>query len=751
VIAIVDPLGQRTVYGYDLKNRKNTVTDALGKVTTTRYDAFGNVLSIIDPVNNQTSYEYSPKKIITGGGSLAISSDGRYVSLGIDSSLDSKDTNSLTDVFRLDRQTGAFIRVSSNPNGDAPNAYSYNTSISNDGRFLAFYSTITGLDGIPRSGLYLRDIENQTTSMIASLIGNSNQELNDYNKGFAISGDGQYIAFVSSESNIVSGDTNGVSDLFVKNIQTGDVERISISSNGDESNLGLDAFASIDISEDGRYVAFSSNATNLVDNDTNGVADVFVHDRFGGTTSRVSVSSSGNQANGKSYYHSISGNGRYVAFTSDAPSLSGSAGSFVFVHDLETGSTTQIAAGFAPSIDRDGRFLTFSSGNVLTAGDTPNANDVFLYDLASGALKILSSGIGGVFSKISEDGKTVAFASNDFTDVSVYDVITGLAKSVGDRFGESFPINRLSSEVNANGAMRKYTYDPIGNVTTITDRDGTIQAFTYDKLNRRTQEQWINAQGNVTRNIISTYNAAGELTAITDPDSTYRYTYDLDGRMLTNSNQDTPNVPTTIMSYSYDNVGNVLSMTDTINGNLGIETTREYDALNRLTVNAQGNKRVDYAYNAISQVTNKKRYSDITGTNLVVETNNIYDNLNRLTNITHSKGANIISSYAQTYDAGSKITGVTGTDGSSTYTYDDTNQLTGADYNFQADESYTYDSNGNRTNAGYVTGVNNRLLEDSKYRYEYDLVGNRTKRTDKLTGDMTDYGWDIRDRLTGWW
>jgi YD repeat-containing protein len=219
--------------------------------------------------------------------------------------------------------------------------------------------------------------------------------------------------------------------------------------------------------------------------------------------------------------------------------------------------------------------------------------------------------------------------------------------------------------------------------------------------------------------------------------------------MQSNSNQDTPNVPTTIMSYGYDNVGNVLSMTDAIAGSFGIANTREYDALNRLTVNAQGNKRVDYAYNAISQVTNKKRYSDITGTNLVAETNNIYDQINRLTNITHSKGANIISSYAQTYDAGSKITGVTGTDGSSAYTYDNTNQLTGADYDFQADESYTYDGNGNRTNNGYVTGINNRLLKDNKYLYEYDLVGNRTKRTDKLTGDMTDYGWDIRDRLTG--
>ena len=110
-----------------------------------------------------------------------------------------------------------------------------------------------------------------------------------------------------------------------------------------------------------------------------------------------------------------------------------------------------------------------------------------------------------------------------------------------------------------------------------------------------------------------------------------------------------------------------------------------------MTVNTQGNKRVDYAYNAINQVTNKKRYSDSTGTNLVAETNHTYDSLNRLTNITHSKGANTIASYTQTYDAGSKITSITSTDGNSTFNYDDTDQLVGADYNYQTDENYTYE------------------------------------------------------------
>jgi len=212
--------------------------------------------------------------------------------------------------------------------------------------------------------------------------------------------------------------------------------------------------------------------------------------------------------------------------------------------------------------------------------------------------------------------------------------------------------------------------------------------------------------------------------------------------MLAVSNEGTANLPTTIMSYSYDNVGNVLSMTDTINGSLGIATTREYDALNRLTVNAQGNKQVDYAYNAIGQVINKYRYSD---NNLVAEINNTYDNLNRLTNIIHSNGTDVIASYSQTYYEGDRITGVSSNNGSSSYTYDNTNQLVSGEYDFQDDESYSYDSNGNRTNNGYVTGVNNQLLEDSKYLYEYDIVGNRTKRTDKSTNEVMEYR--CRDRL----
>jgi YD repeat-containing protein len=114
-----------------------------------------------------------------------------------------------------------------------------------------------------------------------------------------------------------------------------------------------------------------------------------------------------------------------------------------------------------------------------------------------------------------------------------------------------------------------------------------------------------------------------------------------------------------------------------------------YDALNRLTQNSQGNKRVDYGYNAIGQVTNKKRFSDTTGTNLVAETNHTYDQIDRLTGIVHSKGATNIATYTQTYDSNSRITGITNKDGTAAYNYDNTDQLTGADFSFQTDEDYT--------------------------------------------------------------
>ena len=129
--------------------------------------------------------------------------------------------------------------------------------------------------------------------------------------------DGRYVAFVSASSNLVAGDTNNVGDVFVRDRRTGATERVSVGlkgveGNGDSNYLGIGTRPAI--SDDGRYVAFKSEASNLVRGDRNGVTDVFVRDRVAGTTERVSVDNAGREAPGGGDEPAISPDGRYVAF-----------------------------------------------------------------------------------------------------------------------------------------------------------------------------------------------------------------------------------------------------------------------------------------------------------------------------------------------------------------------------------------------------------------------------------------------------
>ena len=137
----------------------------------------------------------------------------------------------------------------------------------------------------------------------AGVQGNSNSFIS------AISADGRYVAFTSYANNLVAGDTNGTEDVFVRDRVTGKTTRISVSSAGGQGN-GYSNNSRI--SADGRYVAFSSDAENLVAGDTNGYDDVFVRDRVTGKTTLVSISSVGEHGNDLSRLGAISADGRYI-------------------------------------------------------------------------------------------------------------------------------------------------------------------------------------------------------------------------------------------------------------------------------------------------------------------------------------------------------------------------------------------------------------------------------------------------------
>jgi hypothetical protein len=249
----------------------------------------------------------------------SISGTGRYVAFqSFATNLVPNDTNDSTDVFVRDRQTGTTIRASVDNAGIQGDQSSSQPVISNDGRFVAFSGGSDNLGGgnIGVDKVFVRDLVGGITTLVS--VNSSGFVANWHSQNPSISADGRFVAFDSGATNLVSGDTNGAWDVFVRDRRTGTTERVSVSSTNAQGDF--DSYGP-SISADGRWVAFWSQATNLVADDTNGQWDVFVHDRLTGVTERVSVDSAGAQANNESRFPAISVDGRYIAFYSEATNL----------------------------------------------------------------------------------------------------------------------------------------------------------------------------------------------------------------------------------------------------------------------------------------------------------------------------------------------------------------------------------------------------------------------------------------------
>jgi Tol biopolymer transport system component len=295
-----------------------------------------------------------------------------------------------------------------------------------------------------------------------------------------LSHDGRFVAFDANATNLVEGDTNRARDIFVRDRRGDKTTRVSVASDGSQANANS---SNPSISADGRYVAFHSDATNLVPGDTNAIADVFVHDRATGTTTRVSVGSAGNQVAGRFGMGapSISADGRYVAFSGYAAALVPGSNDLtqVYVHDRQTGQTTLASrgadglpgTGSEPSISDDGRYVAFSAASqrnmMFGLDDTPI--NVFVHDRQTGQTSRVSVHSGGGHGghghthsdrpSISGDGRYVAFRSiapglvegdtNGRPDIFVHDRETRQTTrvSVAGDGTESSPIDAEGKEV----------------------------------------------------------------------------------------------------------------------------------------------------------------------------------------------------------------------------------------------------------------------------------------------------------------
>jgi RHS repeat-associated protein len=375
-----------------------------------------------------------------------------------------------------------------------------------------------------------------------------------------------------------------------------------------------------------------------------------------------------------------------------------------------------------------------TEGNVLSTTDALNQTTSYLYDLDNRKIQVIDANHGITKTSYDRVGNVLSITDSDNNTTSyTYDAV-----------------DRLITDTNQLNKTRTRSYDNVGNLTQTVDRDGRSIAYNYDTLNRQTAENWLDASNATIKTFNSSYDAIGHLLSSINPDSTYSYGYDAVDRISSIDNTGTVGVPAVKFTYAYDAVGNLVAVNDSINGASAGITGYTYDLLNRVTKLTQAgtgvqSKRVYMAYNAVNQLTSLSRFS---GVNPVVDTSYTYDNNQRLIQLSHKKGASTIASFDYSYDAADKLAStVSSVDGTSNYSYDSTNQLTGASHSSQVNEAYSYDTNGNRTSGGTVTGVNNQLLSDGTYNYQYDNEGNRTRRTEIATSKVTEYVWDYRNRL----
>jgi TolB protein len=341
-------------------------------------------------------------------------------------------------VYVHDREGGGFVLASATPSGDPATHSSHGGllpgggRLSEDGGRVAFTSMADNLlpDDRPlMDQVYVKDLGSgrlwRASQSSAGEAGNAASRF------VRLSGDGRVVAFVSSATNLVAGDTNECEDVFLHDLRTRETLRVSVGPAGEEADGGS---RSPSLGRGGRWVAFASDATNLVAGDRNGVSDVFLHDSATGHTERISRAADGGEAAAASDAPALSATGRFVAFSSESEDLvpgDGNGARDVFLHDRATGRTVRVSVGEqgvegdGPSdnavVSSDGTRVAFvSSATNLVPGDSNGWPDVFLRDLGRGVTTRLSVGPGdaeadeesGAFGvALSPDGSCAAFES----------------------------------------------------------------------------------------------------------------------------------------------------------------------------------------------------------------------------------------------------------------------------------------------------------------------------------------------------
>lgn len=328
------------------------------------------------------------------------------------------DTNQVSDVYLYDRKTRKIARASLGSAGAQPDSDCLSPRVSDDGRYVVFSSAATNLvptDGNDRADVFVRDMKKLTTIRVSQTAAGG--DLDGASFLPAISADGRTIAFASTATNAIAGDGNGQTDVFVRKLSGGPIERVSVGEGGVEGE-GYSSRPAL--SKDGRYVVFDTNSTAFGALDSSNPA-VVLRDRKRATTKFISLGS----------IPSVSDNGAIVAFQSQEALIPGdtNGANDVYVAQVKTLALTRISVGDDgaegeshsqnPTISGNGRYVAFDSENGILAADTNRRTDVYVHDLKTHRAELVSvtpSGVastgGSYYPWISANGKTVAFIAN---------------------------------------------------------------------------------------------------------------------------------------------------------------------------------------------------------------------------------------------------------------------------------------------------------------------------------------------------
>lgn len=412
-------------------------------------------------------------------------------------------------------------QVSVGAGGVRANAQAFGEALSADGHFAVFSSEADNLVPGDTNGFYdvfVRDVRNGHTERVS--VGTGGVQGDAFSSGGSVSADGRYVAFSSDSDNLVPGDANGTSDVFVRDRLTGRTERLTTGDPAQQQPGGSD---SPSISWNGRYVAFASGRSDLVPGDDNGVADIFVADRWTGTTTRATVGADGTEADRASTQPVISADGSRVGFISRAgnplpgegdpaegvaaaatppeqrsAARAGAADPQIakprvypfYVRDLRAGRTTGGSVGTdgaltwanSGSLSADGRYAVFTSNSPdVVPGDTNDEIDVFVHDLVTGRTRSASAAADGSGANgpsydavISADGRRVYFSSaadnlvagdsNQAEDVFRRDLWTGTVERV----------SVAADGTQSSGSSYAPAIDALGTSVLFDSDDGTL-------------------------------------------------------------------------------------------------------------------------------------------------------------------------------------------------------------------------------------------------------------------------------------